>query len=296
MRAREGTAPRCAARESRGPPIGYNPRRMQPQTEAPLLPALKWAGGKRWLAPVLARMYQPYRRERLVEPFCGGLAVTLALAPDRALLNDINPHVINFYRHLQKGLRMRIAMRNDRELFYAHREEFNRLIKGRGVHTAKAAQLFYFLNRTCFNGLCRFNRSGEFNVPFGSYTSIRYRRDLSAYAPVLSRWELTQGDFAQLTLRPGDFVYADPPYDVTFRQYSADGFAFSDQERLAQWLAGHHGPVVLSNQATTRIVELYADLGFTLQLLDAPRAIACTGDRRPVREVLATRNVTPLHL
>jgi DNA adenine methylase len=256
-----------------------------------LRPPLKWAGGKRWLAPELARLYRSFRRRRLVEPFCGGLAVALALAPRRALLNDVNPHPVNFYRHLQRGLRVRIAMRNERELYYAHRETFNRLVTGRGSGTAKAAQLFYYLNRTGYNGLCRFNRRGEFNVPFGRYQDIRYRRDFCEYSPLLSRWRFTNVDFQDLVLKPGDFVYADPPYDVEFRQYAAGGFEFAEQERLAVWLSRHPGPVVLSNQATPRILELYADLRFTLRELDAPRAISCTGDRRPAREVLATRNL-----
>ena len=256
-----------------------------------LRPPLKWAGGKRWLTPELTRLFAPYRRRRLVEPFCGGLAVALALAPRHALLNDVNRHPVNFYRHLQQGLKVRIPMRNDRDLYYAHRDTFNTLVAGRGADTAKAAQLFYYLNRTGYNGLCRFNRRGEFNVPFGRYATIRYRRDFSDYAPVLSRWRFSHQDFQALDLKDGDFVYADPPYDVPFRSYSAAGFEFPEQERLAHWLCHHPGPVVLSNQATDRIRELYGDLGYRLRILDAPRAIACNGDRRPAREVLATRNL-----
>jgi DNA adenine methylase len=256
-----------------------------------LRPPLKWAGGKRWLAPTLARLYHPFRRRRLVEPFCGGLAVALALDPREALLNDINPHAVNFYRHLQRGLRVRIAMRNDCDLYYAHRDAFNALVTGTGAGTARAAQLFYYLNRTGYNGLCRFNRRGEFNVPFGRYQRINYRRDFSDYRPVLARWCFETGDFEALALRRGDFVYADPPYDVPFRQYAAQGFPFAEQERLALWLSRHPGPVVLSNQATDRILALYHRLGFTVRTVDAPRAIACNGDRRPALEVIATRNL-----
>ena len=69
---------------------------------------------------------------------------------------------------------MRVQMRNDEELFYRHRERFNRLIRNGKAHTEEAAQLFYYLNRTCFNGLCRFNKGGDFNVPFGTYKAINY--------------------------------------------------------------------------------------------------------------------------
>ncbi len=260
-----------------------------------LRPPLKWAGGKRWLSPRLRELFALAPSSRLVEPFCGGLSVSLALSPARALLNDINPHAVNFYQQLQRGLRARIPMRNEEALYYAHRSEFNRLVAGRGTRTAKAAQLFYYLNRTGFNGLCRFNSEGEFNVPYGRYSRINYTREFSAYRPVLARWRFSCGDFQTLRLKHTDFVYADPPYDVQFRNYSRQGFEFQEQERLVKWLAAHPGPVVLSNQATTRIIELYRDHGFSLYRLHAPRMIACNGDRRPALEVLALRNLNQVH-
>jgi DNA adenine methylase len=151
--------------------------------------------------------------------------------------------------------------------------------------------LFYYLNRTCFNGLCRFNRTGEFNVPFGSYKTINYKTDFSAYVAVLSRWQFTSHDFESVEVDATDFVCADPPYDVEFTRYSQDDFSWRDQIRVAEWLSHHHGPVVLSNQATPRIVNLYERLGYELRYLKAPRRISCTGDRTPAREVLAIRNI-----
>ena len=259
---------------------------------ATLTPPLKWAGGKRWLVPRLRTLWRGYTRRRLVEPFCGGLAVALGLDPRRALLNDTNPHLVNFYRHLQSGLVVRIPMHNERGLYYRHRDDFNRLAAtARGRGSRKAAELFHYLNRTGFNGLCRFNRSGEFNVPFGRHGKPAYVRDFSPYAEPLSRWTFTEGDFESVKVSPKDFIYADPPYDVQFRQYASDGFDWAAQERLAAWLARHPGPVVASNQATARIQALYRDHGFELELLDGPRRISRTGDRTPAREILATRNM-----
>ena len=257
-----------------------------------LRPPLKWAGGKRWLVPRLRELWCGYTRRRLVEPCCGGLAIALGLNPRRALLNDVNPHLVNFYRHLQRGLVIKIPMENDGELYYRHRAEFNRTIatrRGRG--SRKAAELFYFLNRTGFNGLCRFNQSGAFNVPFGRYGKIPYIDDFRPYAEPLSRWIFTDGDFESIEVSPKDFIYADPPYDVQFRDYSSGGFDWNAQERLAAWLARHRGPVVASNQATERIQALYHSLGFYVELLDGPRKISRTGDRTPAPEILATRNI-----
>ena len=87
-----------------------------------------------------------------------------------------------------------------------------------------------------------------------------------------------------------DFVFR-PAYDVEFTQYAKNGFQWSDQVRTACLLASHPGPVVLVNQATPHIEALYRELGYDLRFLDAPRRISCTGDRRPAREVLASRNL-----
>jgi DNA adenine methylase len=258
-----------------------------------LAPPLKWAGGKRWQVPHLEPLWRPHAGQRLVEPFCGGLAVALGLRPARALLNDVNPHLVAFYRWLQRGLRIDLPLENDEGLYYRHRDRYNALLAGGEGDGADAAGLFYYLNRTGYNGLCRFNRSGRFNVPFGRYARIRYTRDFSAYRAVLAPWVFTHGDLEALPLEPSDFVYADPPYDVPFTHYARGGFSWDDQVRAATWLARHPGPVVLVNQATPRIEALYARLGYDLDHLDAPRRISCTGDRTRAREVLATRNLRP---
>ena len=150
------------------------------------------------------------------------MAVALGLMPARASLSDINPHVVNFYRWLKRGLRAEIAMRNEQALFYRHRERFNRLVASGDGEGAEAAALFYYLNRTGYNGLCRFNRKGEFNVPFGRYRRINYTTDFSAYRTAFKGWDFSAGDFAALELEPRDFIYADPPYDVEFTQYSKE--------------------------------------------------------------------------
>jgi len=258
---------------------------------ASLRPPLKWAGGKRWLVPHLLPLWEPFSNRRLVEPFCGGLAVALGLMPESALLNDRNSHLINFYGYLKRTLEVELPMENEESLFYTHRRRFNQLLSNGGAESTEAAALFYYLNRTGFNGLCRFNQSGEFNVPFGAYKRINYVRDFTAYKQVFENWEFISGDFQSVPLEPDDFVYADPPYDVEFTQYSKEAFGWDEQVRAAEWLAQHKGPCILCNQATKRIVNLYGKLGFKLRFLDAPRRISCTGDRTPAREVLAMRNV-----
>jgi DNA adenine methylase len=256
-----------------------------------LTPPLKWAGGKRWLLPYLAPLWGPHSARRFVEPFSGGLAMPLGLKPTQALLNDINPHLINFYTQLQRNLKISIEMKNEEEPYYRHRTRFNQLIKSGDWQNAEAAQLFYYLNRTCFNGLCRFNQSGEFNVPFGRHKSITYAKEFSRFRAAFRNWTFSNGDIESLRIDSEDFIYADPPYDVEFTTYSAGGFSWGDQVRTAEWLAAHRGPVVLSNQATRRIVKLYKKLGFEISYLAGPRRISCTGDRSAAKEVLAVKNM-----
>src|SRR5262249_26294136 len=146
-----------------------------------------------------------------------------------------------------QGLRLDLPMENDETLFYRHRQRFNALLAAGRAATPEAAAIFYFLNRTGYNGLCRFNRDGQFNVPFGRYARIAYSRDFSAYRDVFAQWTFTCGDVEAVGIEDEDFVYADPPYDVEFTHYAKDGFSWDDQERTAVWLSKHRGPVVLVN-------------------------------------------------
>lgn len=253
----------------------------------PISSPLKWAGGKRWLVKEIGFYYEKYRGYRFVEPFCGGLSVALSLRPEKALLNDINPYLINFYKWLQRGLVIEIELENKAETYYRHRDRFNELIRRGETDTKEVAELFYYLNRTGYNGLCRFNRRGEFNVPFGKYKKIPYQKDLRHFQEVTANWLFLSMDFEDLPLEATDFVYADPPYDVDFTKYSPEDFKWKDQLRVVEWALQHPGPVLISNQATPRIIELYQKAGFQIRFLQAPRRIASNGDRTPAIEVLA---------
>lgn len=255
-------------------------------------PILKWAGGKRWLLPLLQEVWKPYAAidARLVEPFTGGMAVALGLNPNKALLNDANAHLINFYNQVKKGLQITQNLKNNSHYYYEMRNKFNDFIIQNKFRSKEAASIFYYLIRTGFNGLCRFNSSGAFNVPFGSHQVIKYKTDFLEYRELLQNWELKNKDFEKISLQEEDFLYADPPYDVEFTRYHKNDFTWDDQLRLGLWLAKHPGPIIASNQATPRVLELYQDLKFTVLEIEAPRMIACNGDRRPAIEMLAFKN------
>lgn len=255
-----------------------------------LKPPIKYPGGKRFLIPVIKKLWVESNAKRLVEPFSGGLSISLGIEPKNALLNDSNPHVINFYEWVKKGLVINMPMKYEKEFYYQRREEFNQLISEEIITTRKSASLFYYLNRTGFNGLVRFNKSGFYNVPFGRYSKINYKTDFKNYTPIMKPWEFKSGDFSSLRIRKTDLLYVDPPYDVEFRSYSMDEFQWEDQVRLVKWLSKKICPIIISNQATNRIIELYLNYDYKLDYISAPRMISCNGDRTPAREVLATRN------
>lgn len=261
-------------------------------------PFLKWAGNKvhilQHLLPHLAG------GPRLIEPFVGSGAVFLNAPHRRFLLSDANSDVIGLYRMLQtQPQRLRsevealfVPENNQSEEFYRLRADFNAT-----RDDLRRAALFVYLNRHCFNGLCRYNSKGAFNTPFG-----RYREPapplaaMEQFAEKLASVELTCGDFevAMDSADPGDVIYCDPPYvplseTANFTAYKGGGFSGEDQERLA--LAARRASsrgvkVVLSNHDTPWVRELYT--GAHISELEAPRFISRdVSTRRPVREVIA---------
>jgi DNA adenine methylase len=266
-------------------------------------PIVKWAGGKTSLLGELkARL--PTRVGTYAEPFAGGAALFFALADDatrsfdRAILADKNEDLVALYRAVKADveavLEALAGYRHDEDEFYRVRDQDG----SRMSDVARGARLVY-LNRTCFNGLWRVNKSGKFNVPFGRYENPRIvdPEGLRAASAALARAEIVAADFAEVTagLGAGDFVYFDPPYvpvskSASFTSYSAGGFGAADQERLVAELRRLRAAgvaAVLSNADTVATRELYAD--FAMQPVTAARAInSKASGRGRVGELIVT--------
>lgn len=272
--------------------------------DAKLPPILRWAGGKRkhtWLFDAINQVFNPHKN-RLVEPFVGGAAITLEVNPKWALLNDANPYLINLYSQIKRGfgslgIDPNLKHYTSESSYYRLRDRFNSLrdLPPYMEILQEQAELFYYLNRTGYNGLCRFNQSGEYNTPYGNLAKPKLDHDFEAYRDRFQDWVFTSMDFAEMQIFPNDIVVADPPYDVMEgkqdHDYITGGFAWEDQVRLADWLTSANVPVFACNLATDRIIKLYTERGFDIQFVNAPRAIACNGDRAKVREILATKNL-----
>jgi DNA adenine methylase len=280
--------------------------RVAPQDSAlPVAtPFLKWVGGKGKLRHALsALMPSGVELMRHVEPFLGGGALFFARGPERALLCDVNSDLIATYEVVRDELPellaqlSRLARGHDEERYYSVRERYNaRSPKSR----AERAAQFIYLNKTCFNGLFRVNRKGEFNVPVGRYTNpnIADAEALRAASARLRHAELRCTSFESLLseARPGDFIYMDPPYEplsrtANFTSYAQDGFSQTDQTRLRdvfRELDRRGAKLMLSNSDVPLIRDLYR--GYVIDVVLAPRAVNCDAKSRgPVRE-LVVRN------
>jgi DNA adenine methylase len=240
---------------------------------------------------------------RHVEPFVGGGALFFALQPERALLCDVNARLVATYEavrdepeHVIEQLQL-LAGGHDARAYYRVRERYNR---ARKLADAERAAMFIYLNKTCFNGLHRVNRRGEFNVPAGRYArpSICNREAVLAASAQLRRAELRCASFEHLlsSARPGDFVYFDPPYEpvsssASFTAYAQAGFDRQDQMKLRDVFAAldRRGcKLMLSNSDVPFIADLYR--AFRLDRVSAARAINSNAERRgPVLE-LVVRN------
>lgn len=260
-------------------------------------PVLKWAGGKTKLIPEIAK-FIPEKIGSYCEPFIGGGALFFSLGRTRfrdAQISDTNGELVNFYRVLRDSTSELIeVLRAPENAFVYKKENFYmwRAHRPEKLTPISRAARFLYLNRTCFNGLYRVNKSGQFNVPFGAYTNPTICDDagLRAASDALAHVTIVELDFwgSCSALKKGDLVYFDPPYDpvsasASFTAYAKGGFQWGDQERLAEYasrMAARGVRVIASNADTVRIRKLWADLGFKIHEVKATRAINSSGEKR----------------
>lgn len=274
-------------------------------------PVIKWAGGKRQLLPeIRARLPHDAASGDVTyhEPFLGGGAVLFDLQPARARVADVNVEIINLLTVIRDDLDGLLAelraheAANGPEHFYAIRA-WDRDPDGFAARPAaqKAARMLY-LNKTCYNGLYRVNRAGQFNAPYGRYAKPNIvneagLRDVHGYLRGADV-ELAVRGFAEscAEVEAGDVVYLDPPYDVVsatanFTGYASDGFGRAEQESLkaaCDDLDARGVRFLLSNSATPFIRELWAD--YRIDVVRASRAINSNAARRGKVDEVLVRN------
>jgi len=265
-------------------------------------PFLSWAGGKRWLVATQSHLL-PESPQRLVEPFLGSGVVFFHLQPVSALLSDVNGQLIETYAAVRDEPAAVLAALRVHDA--QHSEHHYYEVRSAVPQTpAERAARFIYLNRTCFNGLYRVNRKGEFNVPIGSKTNVvRPDDDFFVWARQLKGATLAAQDFAGsiAAAGEGDFVYVDPPYTVkhnmnNFVKYNEQIFSWQDQVRLAQclWEATQRGArVIASNADSESVRNLYGGDGWVrIRVSRHARLAASSANRRATTELVLSNFLT----
>lgn len=261
---------------------------------------LKWAGNKyRVLAHILPLIGSP---EVFIEPFAGSLSVALNVTASKYIVNDFNEDLIFLYEALQDETFIDeceefFVNKNNSDDYYLYRKVFN-TIDDKKLKSI----IFVYLNRHCFNGLTRYNKSNHFNVPFGKYVSPYFpRKELENVKKILSNRDvqLFHGDFADSRLysnvTENTVIYFDPPYlpiseTANFSDYASVGFSYHDQLRLrdkAIELSKIGAKVIISNHDVPIAREIYSEAS-KIHSFDVARTISSKGNsRKPVKELLA---------
>lgn len=287
--------------------VAFNPLR-------PVLPFLKWAGGKGQLLDQFEGLLPPTLEGRgYVEPFMGSAAVFFAVVqtrrPARCTLLDTNPNLVNLYLQVRDHLDALVpllaehqARHNAPGLSEEERKVYYYRVRAAqpAPGSPEAAARFLYLNKTCFNGLHRLNSKGQFNVPMGSYTSpvIYTRAHLEAASALLQGVVIEVASFrhCERYIADGDFVYFDPPYEPlsttsSFTAYAADTFTRDDQvalRDLAERLSGRCD-WMLSNSTSPFIEALYTRPGMYQTRVSASRSInSVAGGRGKIAELVVT--------
>ena len=260
-------------------------------------PFLKWAGGKSQLLeeilPLIPESYGKY-----IEPFIGGGALFFALKPRKAVISDSNPELINCYLQIAQDVESVIdylkGYRNTEEMFYAVRKQDWTLLS-----PEEAAARMIYLNKTCFNGLYRVNKNGEFNCPYGKYKNpnICDEEGLRAAAAVLKNTVILCEDYKTVLTKHakmGDFVFLDPPYVpvsafADFKRYTKEQFYEKDQRDLADLVASLKQKdinIILTNSNAPLVNELYGNYPF--KVVQTKRHISSKSDSRKGEDVIVT--------
>ncbi|MBI2710060.1 MAG: Dam family site-specific DNA-(adenine-N6)-methyltransferase [Actinobacteria bacterium] len=267
-------------------------------------PFLRWVGGKARLVsrlspsvPALGDDFTYY------EPFLGAGSMFFAVKPKRSVLGDENLDLVQCYARVKarpdlvwRHLRALMPCQG-RDEYYAFRTEFNR-----SSDSFRRAALFIYLNKTCFNGIWRVSRAGDFNVPYGAKAKPGFpkRAELFECSNALAPARLNQGDFESTVAgaRQGDLVYFDPPYlpmsaTAFFRHYTAHRFTTGDHERVALVAAqlALDGVNVMVTEGDSELVrKWYRD--FVIREVDVRRSVSCGSERHDARELIITSYAT----
>lgn len=261
---------------------------------------LKWAGGKSQSIEFIKDAIK-IKPTRLVEPFVGSAVVSLNIDADEYLLADYNKDLIDIFVYLKESRHEFIKKcnnlfegGNNKHVFYENRDYFNSL-----DYSPERSALFVYLNRHSFNGLCRYNSKGMFNVPFGKYKNIYFpKKEMEFFIEKSKKFQFKCCSFEEVFKEQseGDVFYCDPPYiplnmTASFTDYTDKGFPFEKQKELVKAAEQSKCMILISNHWIPEITEELYKRGDTDKRKYVNRSISAKGSSRgKVEEVLVIYN------
>ncbi len=269
-------------------PLGLFPK------DVAIKPFLKWAGGKTQLLTELHK-YVPNNFNKYIEPFIGGGALFFSLNPHESIIADSNEELVITYRQVKEDVESVIEHLET----FEHSEEFYYNIRSLEPNelenSYRAARLIY-LNKTCFNGLYRVNKKGQFNVPYGKGNgSFLNREVLRNASEFLVETTIIKGDYLDVLTQfatEGDFIFLDPPYYPVgkysdFKRYTKEFFYHNNQVQLKQEfdrLVNIGCKVVLTNSDHEVILDLYSD--YEIDIIETRRMISSNSKTRTGKDII----------
>lgn len=270
---------------------------IEQEPKSRLHPVLKWAGGKtQLLSNIIPKVPKTY--SKFIEPFLGGGALFFAIQPERGVVADSNPELVNMYRTLAVDVEGVIKelkrCANTPEFFYDLRKQ-----NWHEMDAVEAAARTIYLNKTCFNGLYRVNKGGQFNVPYGKYVNPKLfdEENFHEVSAQLRKVDIVCGDYKSVLrdyAQENDFVFLDPPYLPVskysdFKRYTKEQFYEEDHKELAEEIDRLRGigcHVILTNSNHPLVHELYGK--HELEIIGTKRHISCNGASRKGEDVIIT--------
>lgn len=249
---------------------------------------IKYRGGKTKEIPFF-QQFIPSNYDRYIEPFIGGGALYFHLEPENSIINDLNSNLINFYNCLQNQYPLmreqlneiqhiyetnqseyellkslhpeeRVENKNE-ELYYSLRDMYNKIVPSKYLDGV----LYFFINKTAYSGMVRYNKKGQFNVPFGRYKNFNTRLITPDHYSLIQRTQIFNLDYSEIfnMTNQRDFMFLDPPYDCIFNDYGnlelTNGFDEQEQRRLANDFRNLHCKTIMVIGRTQLTEELYSN-------------------------------------
>ncbi len=250
-------------------------------------PIVKYRGGKSREIPQFKK-YIPHNYQTYIEPFFGGGALYFHLSPENAIINDYNSKLMDFYQCVKdnydvmrlqldelqqvyeanqlkykelKAVNPEVRVENQNEaLYYSIRDMFNNKTESDYLYGV----LYYFINKTAYSGMVRYNKMGEFNVPFGRYVNFNTKLLTEEHSELLNRSHLYNDDYSKIfeMATSNDFIFLDPPYDCVFNDYGnlsmEDGFNIEHHKRLANDFKNLSSKTMMIIGKTDLTMDLYS--------------------------------------